>query len=126
MTLKFQPQPGMVLICDFRGFEKPEMVKRRPVVILASNRDTLQRVTVIPLSHTPPRRYQIWHYRVAGPLKPLDEGPAIWAKCDLLYTLSTARLGLIRIEGRRYGPLRLAAPDFRAIRRAAVASLGSL
>jgi|CXWL01.1.fsa_nt_gi uncharacterized protein YifN (PemK superfamily) len=50
----------------------------------------------------------------------------MWAKCDLLYTLSTARLGLIRIEGRRYGPLRLTATDFRAIRRAAVASLGSL
>jgi len=53
MGLKFQPKPRMVLICDFRGFEPPEMVKRRPVVVVASNPDRDQMVTVVPLSKSP-------------------------------------------------------------------------
>ena len=53
MGLRFQPKPGMVLICDFRGFEPPEMVKRRPVVVIASNPDRDQLVTVVPLSKSP-------------------------------------------------------------------------
>lgn len=125
MALKFQPKPGMVLICDFRGFEPPEMVKRRPVVVLAANRDNAQLVTVIPLSRTRPWRPQVWHYQLVRPLKPLDIETAVWAKCDLLYTVSTTRLDLVHIERGRYGPLRMKSTDFVAIHRAAITALGS-
>ncbi len=125
MALAFQPKPGTVLICDFRGFERPEIVKRRPVVVIAASRDNACLVTVVPLSQSRPWRPQAWHYRLAGALHPLDAGTAIWAKCDLLSTVSTARLDLIRIERGRHGPLRLTAKDFAAIHRAAVASLGN-
>ena len=125
MGLTFQPKPGMVLICDFRGFEPPQMVKRRPVVVRAANRDNAQLVTVIPLSRTRPWRPQVWHYRLVRPLNPLDIEAPVRAKCDLVSTVSTSRLALVHIEGARYGPLRMQTSDFIAVHRAAVAALGS-
>ncbi|MCV2223524.1 type II toxin-antitoxin system PemK/MazF family toxin [Pseudomonas sp. C98] len=38
MPLRYQPKEGSVLICDFRGYEVPEMVKVRPVVVLRKHR----------------------------------------------------------------------------------------
>ena len=39
MALNFHPEPGMVLICDFTtGFRVPEIVKRRPVVVISPRR----------------------------------------------------------------------------------------
>lgn len=38
MPLKFQPRERSVIMCDFRGYEEPEMVKKRPVVVIARNR----------------------------------------------------------------------------------------
>ena len=34
MALKFNPKPGMILLCDYSGFKVPEMVKRRPAVVI--------------------------------------------------------------------------------------------
>ncbi|WP_210210156.1 type II toxin-antitoxin system PemK/MazF family toxin [Rhodopseudomonas palustris] len=56
MTLKFHPEPGTILICDYStGFKAPEMVKKRPVVTVSprlKRRDGL--VTVVPLSTSRP------------------------------------------------------------------------
>ena len=38
MALAFQPRPGTVVMCDFSGYVVPEMVKVRPVVVIARNR----------------------------------------------------------------------------------------
>ena len=50
--LKFHPEPGTILICDYStGFRLPEMVKKRPVVTISprlKRRDGL--ITVVPLS----------------------------------------------------------------------------
>ena len=36
MPITFHPSPGTVLICDFTtGFQPPEMVKRRHVVVVS-------------------------------------------------------------------------------------------
>jgi uncharacterized protein YifN (PemK superfamily) len=118
MGLKFQPKPGMVLICDFRGFEEPEMVKRRPVVVVASNPDTDQLVTVVPLSKSPPQRYRAWHYALTAPLVPLSGGAPIWAKCDILHTFSTARLDPIRITRNYYAAVQMAPVDYAGVHRA--------
>ena len=52
MPLTFHPRPGAVLMCQYEpGFVKPEMVKRRPVIVIAPrlrHRDKL--CTVVPLS----------------------------------------------------------------------------
>lgn len=49
MPLKFQPRERSVIMCDFRGYEEPEMVKKRPVVVIARNRHNGKLVTVVPL-----------------------------------------------------------------------------
>ncbi|WP_414861947.1 hypothetical protein [Pseudomonas sp. IT-P176] len=38
MPLQYQPKEGSVLICDFRGYEVPEMIKVRPVVVIRKHR----------------------------------------------------------------------------------------
>ena len=55
--LTFHPKPGTLLICDFdRGFKAPEMVKKRPVVVISPRRrkSTPQLCTVVPLSSSAP------------------------------------------------------------------------
>jgi uncharacterized protein YifN (PemK superfamily) len=37
MPLKFQPKIGSVVMCDFEGYVVPEMIKVRPVVVLAKH-----------------------------------------------------------------------------------------
>jgi uncharacterized protein YifN (PemK superfamily) len=56
MSLTFYPHPGHVLVCDFRGFIEPVIVKKRPVIVVSSrlpHRSGL--VTVVPISLTAPR-----------------------------------------------------------------------
>ncbi len=124
MPLTYQPRPRAVLICDFRGFEPPEMVKRRPVVVLASNPRNRRLVTVVPLSTTPPRRRRVWHHVISQPLRPLTESSVVWAKCDMVYTVSTARLSRIRNAGAMYPQLSVGAADYSAIVRSVLAGLG--
>lgn len=39
MALRFHPKPGTILMCDFdTGFQVPEMVKKRPVIVLSPKR----------------------------------------------------------------------------------------
>jgi uncharacterized protein YifN (PemK superfamily) len=54
MPLRYQPQEGSVLICDFRGYEVPEMIEVRPVVVIRKHRTNSLLVTVVPLSTTAP------------------------------------------------------------------------
>ncbi len=124
MALKFQPRARMVLICNFRGFEEPEMVKSRPVVVLAWNRQNRHLATVVPLSTTPPFRPQAWHYRLLEPLGPLPSRPAMWAKGDMLYTVSTGRLYPLGVAQDPHAALRMAPSDYLAVRRAVLAWLG--
>lgn len=62
--LQFHPHPGTVLICDFTtGFQKPEMIKKRPVVVLSPRpRRKTQLCTVIPLSTTKPLPIESHHH----------------------------------------------------------------
>jgi len=91
MALKFQPQKGDVVICDFSGFVAPEMIKIRPVVVVAKHRHNKKLVTVVPLSTTEP--YPLQHYHYAMPINPLpDTTSSCWAKCDMIYTVSIDRL----------------------------------
>ncbi len=36
--LNFQPKPGSVVYCDYEGFIEPEMVKKRPVIVISKHR----------------------------------------------------------------------------------------
>lgn len=127
MPLKYQPKEATVLICDFSGFKAPEMIKVRPVVVLRKHRHNRQLVTVIPLSTTAPSTLEAHHVELPSYLP--GDAPACWAKCDMIYTVSIARLDRCRVKARHGGSrsylaLQMEPTDFAAVRTAVGASLG--
>lgn len=94
MAINFHPQPGTILICDFDGFIAPEMVKRRPVVVISPrlrNRGNL--IAVVPISTTRPDDNYPYHYklRFEPPLPAPYDKPETWVKADMVYTLGFHR-----------------------------------
>lgn len=103
MPLQHVPKAGQVLVCDFRGYIRPEMVKVRPVVIVSPNH--LRHpglVTVVPLSTTAPDAVQPYHYRLANNPIPGDAATELWAKCDMAATVCLERLDRRKIGRGRY------------------------
>lgn len=97
MSIKFAPETGTILICDFHGYETPEITKRRPVVVVSPRlKDRWGLCTVVPLSTTPPRKVMGYHYRLrtAPPLPYPYDSDEHWVKGDLISTVGYARLSL--------------------------------
>ena len=100
MPIRFPVAPGTVVLCDYSsGFRPPEMVKRRPAVVISPrllHRDGL--CTVVPLSGSPPRETVAYQCPVTFP-EPLP-APFVnaewWAKADMLATVGFNRLDLFR------------------------------
>lgn len=116
MPIKYCPRPRTVLLCDHGagGFQPPEMVKRRPVIVIVArppHRDNL--ATVVPLSATPPLRPVGYQCRLTldTPLPAPFDAPEVWVKADMLATVSLARLDFFReardAAGRRRHPANL-------------------
>ena len=135
MPIKYDPSAGTVLLCDFAtGFRPPEMVKRRPVLVISPRlRHRRGLCTVVPLSTTPPDHPQAYHHELTLPIPP----PApwserrVWAKADMLATVAFERLDLFRTpreaNGRRRDvALRIAPDDLAAIRRCVAHAIGLL
>lgn len=126
----FYPKRGHVLICDFdRGFVAPEMVKRRPVVVISRAETHRRRLcTVVPFSTTTPHPVQPWHVLIQeAPLPGALIHAQIWAKCDMLYTVSFERLNKLHRktrQGREYLSPRLNTTDLQAIMEGVRAYLG--
>lgn len=90
--------------CDFAGMVVPEMVKKRDVVVIARNRHNSQLVTIVPLSTTAPARLEDYHHPLErNPRPDGDPEKAVWAKCDMLYTVSLTRLAFYHTRTRRGG-----------------------
>ncbi|MFZ4526570.1 MAG: type II toxin-antitoxin system PemK/MazF family toxin [Chlorobium sp.] len=91
MNLSYHPKQGTIVICDFKGFVAPEMVKRRPVVIVSPRmRQREGLCTIVPLSTTPPNDSEAYHYKLyINPVlpKPYD-AEFHWVKADMIYTVS--------------------------------------
>ena len=115
------PKHGHVLYCDFtRGFVEPEMVKRRPVVVVSPSSTHGRRLcTVAPISSTPPNDPKSYHCLLTEP--PIDGRPAgeeAWVKCDMLYTVSFERLDKPHRRtraGREYYMPRITGDDWNKI-----------
>lgn len=119
MALKFHPKPGTILVCDYAGFRVPEMVKRRPCVVVSPRlRRRHDLCTVVPLNATPPKPPRPYHHLITldRPLPHAFDAAAMWAKCDMLATVSFARLDLIKVGRRRYIQPTLPAGDMDRIR----------
>lgn len=126
MPLTFQPKEKSVLVCDFKGFVVPEMVKVRPVIVIARNRLNSQLVTVVPLSTTEPTPLSKFHHPFAVNPLPDKRTIACWAKCDMVTTVSLARLDRYKMrmpEGRKYVVPTISEDDFNAVRQAVVDAL---
>ena len=119
----YQPRPGNVVICDYRGFVVPEMVKVRPVVVIARNRKNRRLVTVVPLSTTEPGSLEDHHHVLAKNPLPGREAISCWAKCDMLTTVSLGRLDRYKVRRGQYAVPMLPPDDFEAIRRAVAKAL---
>lgn len=122
MPLPYKPQPGEILICSFDEVAcGAEMVKRRPVVVVSSHVSHRRELcTVVPLSTTPPTPVMPWHHSLAHVTITGWRGQApMWAKCDMLATVSFTRLNqpyLKSRSGRRYVLHTLSPLDASAIK----------
>lgn len=133
MGLKFHPAPGSIVICDYStGFRAPEMVKKRPAVVVSPrlpHRDGL--LTVVPLSRTPPKnpvKYQCLLTLTQD--IPSYEGREKWAKADMLATVGMDRIDLPRLERdrasglRRYLTMKVTPDQLKLIQTAVLHALG--
>jgi uncharacterized protein YifN (PemK superfamily) len=97
MSIQFHPEPGTILICDFKGLNAPEMTKRRPVIVISPRfKHRTKLCTVVPLSTTAPSKIEPYHHKlnITPPLpEPYDANHA-WVKADMLYTVAFDRLFL--------------------------------
>lgn len=132
MGLDFHPQQGAIVICDFKGLQEPEMVKRRPVVVISPRfRRRGKLCTIVPLSTTPPSEIANYHYKLLldPPLPPPNDKPFCWVKADMIYTVSFDRL-MLPFEGkdnsgkRIYDQRVLSDDDFRIIQKCLLHGVG--
>src|SRR5690554_4905370 len=97
MPLPFSPSPGLIVICDFQGLREPEIVKRRPAIVVSPrSRRSGGLCTVVPCSTTAPIPELAHHFplRIDPPLPNPYPEPELWVKCDMIYTVSLERLNL--------------------------------
>lgn len=99
MSIIHHPETGTIVICDFHGYVEPEMVKRRPAVVISPRfRNRAGLCTIVPLSTTPPYQIMPYHYKLHldSPLPPPYDALCHWVKADMLSTVSMSRLDLPR------------------------------
>lgn len=101
MPIREHPPKGCIVMCDFSaGFTPPEMVKRRPAVILSpkiTGRPGL--CTIVALSTTPPTKIMPYHCQID--LNPELPAPwtskGIWVKGDMINAIGLHRIDLVRL-----------------------------
>lgn len=131
MPLAYNPNFGEVLKCDYSGFIAPEMVKSRWVVVVSPKHlDRPRLATVVALSTTPPDPVYDHHWKLITRLPHNEEGTEVWAKCDMVFAASYARLNAWWRDksapgGKRmYVPVILDDRDMKGIQRGLLYSLG--
>jgi len=88
-------------MCDYsRGFVKPEMVKKRPAVIMTPSMARRPNLcAVVPLSTTEPETIMPYNMQITLPFAlphPFDSRD-VWLKGDMINAVSFDRLDLFRI-----------------------------
>src|SRR4051812_15983188 len=102
--LQFHPHAGTLLMCDFQGVIEPEMTKRRPVIIVTPRLPYRGHLaTIVPTSTTAPMHAQPFHVRLSRNYHPLEPADLpVWAKCDMLCSVSFQRLDRFMLGRRNY------------------------
>lgn len=119
--LPYYPHQGEIVVCGFDDASPgAEMVKRRPVVIVSRHETHDRRLcTVVPLSTTAPHPVRSWHHALPHLIVSgwQASGP-MWAKCDMLATVSFERLNKPYVRtrsGRNYITHKLDPADLAAV-----------
>lgn len=127
MAIKYPPEVGTILLCNFEGVP-PEMTKKRPVVVLASVAHNL--CLVAPLSTTDPEEQHPWHCLINTPktLPAPYDSKVHWLKGDMVAAVGFHRLfmptkGKDKYGNRLYVKIRLSLPEMRQVRRCVAAAL---
>ena len=136
MPITFRPASGDILLCEFgpdpRDPEtfplnappvsvRPEMHKRRHVVVINSNVAN-DLIVVAPLSTLPPAPVKPYHYFIPAGRYPFI-GRDSWLKGDMLIAVSLARLDRLKVKG-SLSRTPLNATDRRACQVAMLNALG--
>jgi mRNA interferase MazF len=97
MTIAYHPKRGSILICDFSGLNAPEMIKRRPVIVISPQiKERKGLCTIVALSTTMPNPIKDYHYELhMNPVLPAPYDSQVhWVKGDMIYTFSYTRFDL--------------------------------
>ncbi len=126
MAIRFVPEPGMVLMCDYNtGFIAPEMVKVRHSIVVSPKIQNAQGLCiVVPISSVRPNPVLAYHHRFMPDAYPfLTPGRPHWAKCDMVSHVSHARLDRVLIQGKYESP-KITEADLEAIRNCLLSAIG--
>jgi uncharacterized protein YifN (PemK superfamily) len=133
MPIQRHPETGTIVLCDFNtGFKPPEMVKRRPALVISPPmRRRPGLCTVVPLSTKAPDPLLDHHIELlVEPRLPAPwDSPTMWVKADMIYAAGFHRLDLIRggrdASGRRqYRIQRISDEQLKAVRACVLCGLG--
>lgn len=99
MTVVLHPAPGTIVRVDLSdGFRPPEMVKRRPAIVLSPELPGRPKLcAIVPLSTTPPKQNCAHHCQITlDPALPDPySSPVMWVKGDIVLTVAFHRLRLL-------------------------------
>jgi uncharacterized protein YifN (PemK superfamily) len=126
LPINFVPDRSMVLLCNYSGFQKPEMTKVRPVVVLSPKMRNGLTVMVAAISTSDP-------YDRRSIVVALPEGKypflkaSSFVKCEMVNTVRNARLYLLRGDdgrGIRSTETMLDAADMARVRAGILQGIG--
>jgi mRNA interferase MazF len=129
-AITFSPVEGTVLVCDFSiGFRPPEVIEKRPCVVISKQRTNRRLCVVVPISTTESTNRKA----IAVPL-PSAKYPFLrrdsWAKCHAPSTVSITRLSMMRdpVAGRGLDTRQtiLDTRDLMAVRLGVARCIGAL
>jgi uncharacterized protein YifN (PemK superfamily) len=126
VPITFVPDAGDVLMCDFAGFQPPEMTKTRRVVVMSPRSRTHFPSTyiVVPISKTTPAPAEKWHWEFRPhSYQFFDPVESVWALADMVTCVASHRLDRLRMNGRSFRA-QIRKDDLQAIRKAVLAALG--
>lgn len=102
MTVIKHPPQGAIVRVDLNdGFRPPEMVKRRPCIVLSPPiLGRAQLCTIVPLSTTAPNPVHNHHLEITftPPLPAPYESRRMWVKADIVLTVAFHRLRLMFVK----------------------------
>jgi|ERR1035437_6036159 uncharacterized protein YifN (PemK superfamily) len=123
MPILFNPSRGQILMCDFRGFIRPEMQKIRHCIVVSPERRSGTCI-VVSLSTSAPTTEEAHHYKISRNVyQCLECGVDVWAKADMLTHAAFARLDRPKEHG-RFASRHLNSADLQGVINAVLAAIG--